>query len=119
AESPPTVIARGLPDEHRFVIDGPTMVSTEDGCDLPWIQLTWSETPTIQTVLAPAPEIRIENAAWLKAELKRPPRLVPEAREFAEERMRLPRKIQDCEEREDCGSTLAFGADGIQLVRVS
>lgn len=120
SESRPVVIARGLPEINRFSIEHPTgLAETEDNCDLPVIALDWNKASKIECVLDPTPRMHIENTGWLQANLDRPARSVPERREFGERRVRLPRRLLNCEDVQQCGSAIAFGADGLELVRVS
>ncbi|MDB4985672.1 MAG: hypothetical protein JWN04_850 [Myxococcaceae bacterium] len=121
--APPAMIARGMPETtNRLSISRPhELVETEDQCDLPFISLEWSERPTIKAFLtsessAPAP--RIDNFAWLKAQLLRPARTIGKRQEFGDKRVRLPKRLLDCEEKADCGATVAFGKRDYELVKV-
>jgi len=118
--APPIVIARGMPSANHIAIEhGATSVETEDGCDVPGVALEWSATPSIEGENADAPELRIDDGGWLRAQVARTARKTGDRRdEFDSPRVRLPAKLLDCEEKEACGQTLAFGARGLQLVRV-
>jgi hypothetical protein len=117
----PVTVAEGLPEVDRFSITGHgASVDTDDGCDLAWIELTWSATPTIESLLEAAPQIRIVNRDWLVGELPRPPRKVGERREFSSSKshVRLPKKLLECEDANSCGAALELGNRGLELVLV-
>jgi hypothetical protein len=117
----PVAIAEGLPEIDRFEITGQTdSIETEDGCDLPAIELDWSAEPRLASELAPAPSLRVIDTSWLGAQRQRSLRTQAERREFedAERKTRLPAKLLSCEVKETCGATLALGALGLELVLV-
>jgi hypothetical protein len=119
-ESAPTVIATGIPDVvSRFSIArSGDLAETEDDCDLDAISLEWSESPTISLAFANAPKLRIDNTAWLRAQFNRKARDAGTRREFSEHRIALPSKLLHCEEKEFCGTTVGFGTQGLELVRL-
>lgn len=115
----PVLVARGLPDVNRLSVTHPNQTSeTEDGCDLPYISLSWSEASKIEAFSVPAPSLRLENAAWLDSQRARPARSVGQRLDFEASSLRLPKRILDCEDREACGTSVAFAGRGLELVRV-
>lgn len=112
-------VARGLPTVNRFSIErGDHLIETEDGCDLPTVDLDWTDEPEIASELAESSGLRIVATNWLQTELGRRTRAPVERREFADQRVRLPRKRLDCEDPSACGSTIAFGHAETDLVLV-
>lgn len=118
--APTTTIARGLPeDENRLSISrGGQMVDANDGCDLAYVALDWSDTPKIQAILTEAPGLRLDDDGWLARELARTPRKQGMEREFGDGQIRVPQKFADCEDMDVCGTTGRFGQRGSQLVLV-
>jgi hypothetical protein len=115
----PVVVARGVPAVgHLSISHPPQSAETEDGCDVPYLSLDWAEPAKIEAVLTQAPDLRIENPAWLHAQLARPARVAGKRRAFTSERVRLPPKLLDCEDKQACGASVAFGTRGLSLVRV-
>jgi hypothetical protein len=70
-------------------------------------------------VLEPTPGMHIEHAAWLQANLNRPARTIAERREFGERHVHVPRQLLHCEDPEQCGSAIGFGAQSVDLIRVT
>ena len=117
--TPPVTVARGATTVGHFSISRPpNSVETEDGCDVPYISLDWTEKPKVEIFLTEAPNLRIEDAAWLHSQLARPARADGKRQEFSKRRVRLPAKVLDCADKADCGTTVPFGARGLDLVRV-
>jgi hypothetical protein len=115
----PVMLARGMPSEDRFRIErGSERVRTSDGCDLPYVSLTWSEAPVLEAFLSEAPELRIEGGAWLAAELARPARAVGQDHALSGAKLKLPKKAAQCERPVACGASGAFGDGGKLLVLV-
>jgi hypothetical protein len=105
------VVARGSTEGRFMVHHGRQSIATEDGCDLPFIDLDWSAAPKIQPVLHDAPDLRIENGAWLQAEFQRPARSGGRSRDFSGDvHVPLPAKLLRCDDPESCGTALEFGA---------
>jgi hypothetical protein len=117
--SAPVAIARGAPAVgHLSIVHPPSSVETEDGCDVPYLSLDWTETPKVEAFLTEAPGLHIEDAGWLRAQLARPSRAVAERRDFSKPVVRVPPKLLDCESKQACGQTVPIGAGGLSLVRV-
>jgi hypothetical protein len=118
--APAVVIARGMAccGGHLSIIHPDAPVSTDDDCDVPSVWLHWNEKPTIEAIDSDGPELRIVNGAWLRSQLGRPVRSVGERRDFGDPRIHLPHDLLDCEDEELCGTTVPFGARGLQVVTV-
>lgn len=114
----PVTVAVGVPEDiFRLWIEHPTgAIRTDDGCDGEEITVRWEPRPAVRLAHSPQTEVRIENEAWLDAQRTRASRVQPEPREFESERVKLPRQMRECDERERCGTTVAFGSLPLQLV---
>lgn len=113
----PTIIARGVPDTlSRISIEHPAVLAeTQDSCDLEFLSLAWEPRPTVTGGDPPPPKLRIENTAWMEAQRSRVPRKVSASREF-DERVKLPQRVCDCEEKRRCGAATSLGSLPLQLV---
>ncbi len=117
--SAPVVVARGAPTVgHISIVHPPNSIETEDGCDVPYLSLDWTETPKVEAFLTEAPNLHVEGAAWLQAQFARPAPVVGKRRNFSKPVTRLPPRLLDCEDRTACGQTAPLGARGLSLVRV-
>ncbi len=122
----PVTIARGFEGPARLqVTHGESFLLPDDGCDLPFVELDWTEAPTIQGIIEELPALELTSARWLSTELNRSRRPVSPGRmsEFdlraSTERVRLPKKLLSCEEPSTCGAAVRFGKLPMQLVLVS
>ncbi len=117
--APAIWLGHGMPDEHRLSVErGMEVVAPNDGCDLPFVALEWSESPALTAYLTEAPPLGIDNQAWFAAELERPARARTKKQGFIGAAVRLPKKLTGCDLPQACGKSAPFGADGKQLVLV-
>jgi hypothetical protein len=115
----PVLIASGVPPVSRLAINrGEHSVEREDGCDLPYLSLEWSMHPRIDGVLVDATRARIVNRAWLGAQVQREAGAHGQRVSFSEAHVRVPPDLMDCEDEENCGESVQFGAQGSLLVLV-
>lgn len=116
--APVHTIARGMPDEHRlWIARGSEIIDPNDGCDLSYVSLDWTEQPKLEPILTDAPNLRLDDGGWLAAELERAARPVVVKQGFFGKAVRLPRRVMECEDPADCGKTGPFGG-GFLLVLV-
>jgi hypothetical protein len=120
------LIASGLHGGVRLQVDhDESNLVPDDGCDLPYVELDWGSEPTIVGIVEDIPDLRLEGANWLRAELRRPAREVPKVRMSAfdlratDARVKLPAKRSSCDETSTCGAAVPFANWGIVLVLVS
>lgn len=117
--SPANQLGHGMPDEQRLNIErGMDIATPNDGCDLPFVALEWSESPALTAYLTEAPALAIDNQAWLAAELERPARARAKKQGFVGTAVRLPKKLTDCDLPKSCGKSAPFGDSGKELVLV-
>ncbi len=110
--APVHTIARGMPDQHRlWIARGSEIADPNDGCDLPYVSLDWTHQPTLEPILTRAPNLRLDDAGWLAAELERPARPVLVKQGFFGKAVRIPRRAMECEDPADCGRTGPFAGD--------
>jgi hypothetical protein len=115
----PELVARDVPSVNRLQVNrADSSVEREDGCDLPSLSLEWEATPHIEGELVDATSARIVNGAWLSAELHRRSTPAGVRRTFSDSRAPVPQELMDCQDPEQCGATVPFGALGWQLVLV-
>ena len=119
-DAAPVTIAEGMPETDRFSITEHADVDTEDGCDLPWVELKWTAEPALESPITAAPKLRITNRDWLARARTRPLCAAGKQRALstAKKHVRLPKKLLACEEAESCGGALPLGASGLELVLV-
>jgi hypothetical protein len=118
----PIVIARDWQRTSRLSISHPaSSLSDNETCDVgDATSLTWDENPKLERIDEQDVELRLESKDWLRAELHRPSRTVMDEAAFSlryeQPRVQLPADIAHCEDPDECGRTVAFGASGLQLV---
>jgi hypothetical protein len=115
----PVVIVRDMQDMIDVnVARAQHIVSAEDGCEGPYADLQWSATPKIEPYLSEVEhEFVIDGRSWLQEQLTRTERPVLRRSGFdTQKRLRLQKKIMRCDMDDVCGSTVAFGDTGAQLV---
>jgi hypothetical protein len=98
---------------------GDSVVSTNEACQAPSFTLLWKDPPGFEAYDADTDDTRITGRSWLQVNLNRPAREVGVAHPFEYgKRVRLARKLLDCEDPDSCGTTAKLGKDGLELVLV-
>lgn len=117
--SAPILIASAIPDVSKLQIDREERsVGTEDTCEGPALTLRWNASPSVEAYDGDISETVIDGRPWLQQQMARSARAIGAKRELNGKRLRLPRKVTDCEMPEECAVTAEFGERDLQLVLV-
>lgn len=117
--SAPILIASAIPDVSKLQIyRAKSSVGTQDTCEGSTLTLHWNERPSVDAYDGDISETVIDGRSWLQQQTARSARAVGAKRELNGKRLRLPRKVMDCEMPEECAVTAEFGERDLQLVLV-
>lgn len=117
--SAPILIASAIPEFSKLQIYRErSSVGTQDTCEGPTLTLRWSESPSVDAYDGDISETVIDGRPWLQQQMARSARAIGAKRELTGKRLRLPRKVTDCEFPEFCAATAEFGERDLQLVLV-
>lgn len=115
----PIEVVRGVPEVSVLSIHrANSSVSTNEACQGPSFTLLWNEAPSFEAYDRDVTDTSITGRSWLQTQLNRPERAIGARRDFEGERVRLPRKLLDCEEPSSCATTAKFGGRDLELVLV-
>jgi hypothetical protein len=120
--SKPIPIVRDWPGSPSLTISHPaSMVTTNESCDVAELaNLSWDEHPTLKVIAEQDSELKLESMDWLRAQLSRPVRAVPDSTasdvRYVDARVLLPEKVSFCVDQDECGRAVRFGAYDLELV---
>jgi hypothetical protein len=121
-EAEPILIVREWQGTSRLTIHHPaSSLSNNETCDVgDGASLEWDEDPRLERMDERTLELPLESREWLRAELHRVARDISESVTFStsdeRSRLALPPGVARCEDPDECGRAVPFGASGLQLV---